>query len=74
MIQKGGNYMFLHTYTFTIDIVLLVLEDQCFVGHIQEYGGIIVKVRHQKNITQIRSKEIEERPMYLANLDQAPMW
>ena len=24
------------------------MEDQCFAGHIQEYGGIIVKVCHQR--------------------------
>ena len=47
MIQKGGNYIFLHTYTFLIDIVPLVLRDYCFVGHIHEYKGIIIKIRHQ---------------------------
>jgi len=47
MIQKGGNYIFLHTYTFTIDIVPLVLRDYCFAGHIHEYKGIIIKICHQ---------------------------
>ena len=46
MIQKGGNYIFLHTYTLTIDIVPLVLRDYYFVGHIHEYKGIIIKIRH----------------------------
>ena len=44
MIQKGGNYMFLHTYTFTIDIVPLVLENYYFAGLIIEYKGNIVKI------------------------------
>ena len=33
IIQKEGNYIFLQTYTFTIDIFPLVLENQCFAGH-----------------------------------------
>jgi hypothetical protein len=41
--------MSLHTYTFTIDIIPLVLEDQCFAGHVQEYGGIRVKMRNQES-------------------------
>ena len=45
-IQKGGNYIFLHTYTIAIKIVPLVLQDYYFVGLILEYKGIIVKVRH----------------------------
>jgi hypothetical protein len=49
MIQKEGNYMFLHKYTFTIDIVPLVLEDQYFAEHVQEYGGIRVKMRNQES-------------------------
>ena len=28
----------------------------------------------RESVMQIRSKEIEERPMYLANLGQAPTW
>ena len=47
MIQNGGNYIFLHTYTFTIDIVPLVLWDYYFTGHIHEYQGIIIKIHHQ---------------------------
>ena len=43
-IQKEGNYMFLHTYTFTIDIVPLVLENYYFAGLIIEYKGNIVKI------------------------------
>ena len=35
--------MFLHTNTFTIDIVPLVLEVHYFAGVILEYKGIIVK-------------------------------
>ena len=46
MIQKGGNYMFLHTYTATIDIVTLVLENYYITGLIVEYKGIIVKMHH----------------------------
>ena len=41
---KEGNYMFLHTYTFTIDIVPLVLENYYFAGLIIGYKGIIVKI------------------------------
>ena len=36
--------MFLHTYTFTIDIVPLVLENYYFAGLIIGYKGIIVKI------------------------------
>jgi hypothetical protein len=56
--QKGGNYMFLHTYTFTIDIVPLVLEAHYFAGIILEYKGIIVKYA----INQVQSKEMRRRP------------
>ena len=37
--------MFLHTYTFTIDIVPLVLEKYYFAIVIIGYKGIIVKIR-----------------------------
>jgi hypothetical protein len=37
------------TYIIHIDIFPHILEDQCFAGHIQEYSGIIVKARHQRN-------------------------
>ena len=47
MIQKGGNYIFSNTYNLTIDIAPLVLWDYYFVGHIHEYKGIIIKIRHQ---------------------------
>jgi hypothetical protein len=36
------------TYAFTIDIVLLVLQDYYFAGFILEYNGIIVEMRHQR--------------------------
>ena len=36
--------MFLHTYTFTIDIVPLILEKYYFAGLIIGYKGIIVKI------------------------------
>ena len=39
--------MFLHTYTFTIDIVPLVFRDYYFAGHIHEHKRIIIKIRHQ---------------------------
>ena len=57
--------MFLHTYIFTIDIVPLVLEDQCFVGHVQEYGGIIVKIRHQRKRSADLLKGNRRRPIQL---------
>jgi hypothetical protein len=63
--KKGGNYMFLHTYTFTIDIVALVLEDQCFAGHVQEYGGIIVKMHHQRKCNIDLLKGNRRRPIQL---------
>jgi hypothetical protein len=50
MIQKGGNYMFLHTYTFTIGIFPLVLENQCFAGHKHNKGGNIVKRNNSESV------------------------
>ena len=55
--------MFLHTYTFTIDIVPLVFKDQCFLGHVQEYGGIIVKMHHQRKNKVDPLKENRRRPI-----------
>ena len=60
--------MFLHTYTFTIDIVPLILEDQCFVGHVQEYGGIIVKMHHQRKRNADPPKGNRRKPIQLTNL------
>ena len=65
--------MFLHTYTFTIDIVPLVLEDQCFIGHVQEYSGIIVKMHHQRKRNADPLKGNRRRPIQLIQLDQAPL-
>ena len=73
MIQNGGNYIFLHTYTFTIDIVPLVLWDYYFVGHIHEYKGIIIKIRHQKSVMQIILQRMRRQPIQRAKLGQAPM-
>ena len=56
MIQKGGNYMFLHTNTFTIDIVPLVLEVHYFLGVILEYKGIIVKYAIKQSAKQGNEK------------------
>jgi hypothetical protein len=56
VIQKGGNYIFLYTYTFTIDIFPLVLENQCFVGVILEYKGIIVKYTINQSAKQRNEK------------------
>jgi hypothetical protein len=72
MIQKGGNYIFLHTYTFTIDVVPLVLEDQCFAGHVQEYSGIIVKICHQRERNTDPLKGNRRRPIQLIQPGQAP--
>ena len=52
--------MFLHTYTFTINIVSLVSEVHYFVGVIPEYKRIIVKCAIKQSVMQIRTKEIEE--------------
>jgi hypothetical protein len=57
MIQKGGNYMFLHTYTFNIDIVPLVLEVHYFAGVILEYKGIIVKYAIKQSAKQGNEKK-----------------
>ena len=57
MIQKGGNYIFLHRYTFTIDIFPLVLENQCFAGLILEYKGIIIKIRHTSKCKAEKEKK-----------------
>jgi hypothetical protein len=64
--------MFLHTYTFTIDIVPLVLEDQCFARHVQEYSGIIVKIRHQRERNTDPLKGNTRRPIQLIQPGQAP--
>ena len=66
MIQKEGNYIFLHTYTFTIDIFPLVLQNQCFGGVILEYKGIIVKYTINQSAKQRNEKKahqnIKSRP------------
>jgi hypothetical protein len=36
-----------YTHVFNIDIVPLVLEEHCFVGHIHEYSGKLVE-RYEK--------------------------
>ena len=54
--------MFLHTYTFIIDIVPLVLEDQYFAEHVQEYGEIIFKMRHQRKRNADPLKGNRRRP------------
>ena len=56
MIPKRGNYMFLHTYTFTIDIVPLVLEVHHFAGDMLEYKGIIVKYAIKQSAKQGNEK------------------
>ena len=56
MIPKGGNYMFLHTNTFTIDIVPLVLEVHYFAGVILEYKGIIVKYAIKQSAKQMNKR------------------
>ena len=48
--------MFLHTYTFTIDIVSLVLEVHYFAGVILEYKGIIVKYAIKQRAKQRNEK------------------
>jgi hypothetical protein len=61
--------MFLHTYTFIIDIVPLVLEVHYFVGVILEYKGIMVKYAS----TKAQSKEMRRKPIQISNLGQPPM-
>ena len=56
MIQKGGNYLFLHTYTFTIVIVPFVLEVHYFAEVILEYKGIIVKYTINQSAKQRNEK------------------
>ena len=66
--------MFLHTYTFTIDIVPLVLENYYFAGLIVEYKGIIVKMRHQTKRNADSRKGNRRRPIQSIQLGQAPPW
>jgi hypothetical protein len=58
--------MFLHTYTFNIDIVPLVLDVHYFAGVILEYKGIIVKYAIKQNANQGNEKKahphIKSRP------------
>ena len=63
--------MFLHTYTFTIDIVPLVSEKYYFAGLIIGYKGIIVKMCHQtKRNADLRKGN--RRPIQLIQPGQAP--
>ena len=64
--------MFLHTYTFTIDIVPLVLENYYFAGLIVEYKGIIVKMRHQTKRNADSRKGNRRRPIQSIQPGQAP--
>ena len=58
--------MFLHTYTFTIDIVPLVLVVHHFAGDMLEYKGIIVKYAIKQSAKQRNEKKahpnIKSRP------------
>ena len=60
--------MFLHTYTFTIDIVSLVLENYYFAGLIVEYKRIIVKMLHQTKHNADLHKGNRRRPIQLVQL------
>ena len=64
MIQKGGNYMFLHTYTFTINIVSLVSEVHYFAGVIPEYKRIIVKCAIKQSAKQGNEKKAHPHIKY----------
>ena len=47
-VQNRRNKQSFDTYAFTINIVLLVLQDYYFAGLILEYNGIIVEIHHQR--------------------------
>ena len=66
--------MFLHTYTFTIDIIPLVLENYYFAGLIVKYKEIIVKMRHQTRRNVDSCKGNRRRPIQLIQLGQALPW
>ena len=62
--------MFLHTYTFTIDIVSLVLEVQYFVGVILEYKGIIVKYAINQSVKQRNEKKAHQNIKFGPTTDE----
>ena len=68
-VQNRKNKQSFDTYTFTIDIVSLVLEKTCFAGVILEYKGIVVKYAIKQSAKQ-RNKR--RKPTYKLNLGQAP--
>ena len=70
MIPKGGNYMFLHTNTFTIDIVPLVLEVHYFLGVILEYKGIIVKYTINQSAKQRNEKKAHQNIKFGKTADE----
>jgi hypothetical protein len=47
-IQTGRNKQTFDTYAFTFDIVPLVLEETCFVGHTFEYKWKTKQKAHNK--------------------------
>ena len=60
IIQNRRNKQSFDTYAFTIDIVPLVLEKTCFVGHIVEYKWKISKTK-QKVQSRKRNAEMLKR-------------
>jgi len=59
-IQNRRNKQTFNKYAFTIDIVPLVLEKTCFVGHIVEYKWKISKTK-QKVQSRKRNAEMLKR-------------
>ena len=70
MIQKGGNYIFLHTYTFAINIVKLVLQDYYFAGLVLEYKGIIVKYTINQSAKQRNEKKAHQNIKFGPTTDE----
>ena len=68
IFQNRRNKQTYDTYAFTFDLVPLVLEKTCFVGHIFEYKWKINKTKAQiEGVKQKCAKEIR-REAHLHNL------
>ena len=67
IVQNRRNRHAFYTYAFTIDLVPLVLEKSCFVGHIFEYKWKTYQKAQTEGVKQKYTQEIR-REAHLHNL------
>jgi hypothetical protein len=60
IVQNRRNRHAFDTYVFTIDLVLLVFEKTCFVGHIFEYKWKTYQKVQTEGVKQKYVKEINK--------------